>query len=325
MYNCSELMLFNNMKRNDLLWKAALEDLFDDFLLFFFPDANEIFDLARGFEYLDKELEQLFPPDEDDFTPRYVDKLVKVFTRKGEEEWVLVHIEVQGYTDQDFAKRMFQYYYRILDKYEKPITAFAIFADNSKNFHPRNYERKFLGTKVFYEFNTYKIIDQDDLELEKSNNPFAIAVLTAKLAISRSTLKEQQLFDLAYNLAKRLLTKQMPKVKIRSLMNFLRHYMRFENKEIIAKFDEEISNLTERSVTMGIEEFLLEQAEKQGIKKGMEKGIEKGIETGIEKGIETGIEKGIRNTALKMRDNGIEINLISNITGISIEEIEKLS
>jgi hypothetical protein len=38
------------MKRTDLLWKAALEDLFDDFLRFFIPDAADIFDLARGFE-----------------------------------------------------------------------------------------------------------------------------------------------------------------------------------------------------------------------------------------------------------------------------------
>ena len=49
---------------------------------------------------------------------------------------------------QEFAKRMFQYYYRILDKYDKPVTAFAIFADTGKTFHPKYYEREFLGTKV---------------------------------------------------------------------------------------------------------------------------------------------------------------------------------
>jgi hypothetical protein len=261
------------VKRNDILWKAALEDLFDDFLLFFYPEANDLFDLAKGFEYLDKELDQLFPPEADNYAPRYVDKLVKVFTRKGQEEWILIHVEVQGYTDHDFAKRMFQYYYRILDKYDKPITAFAIFADTSKNFHPKHYERQFLGTKVFYSFNTYKIIDQEDAELEASNNPFAMAVLTAKLALSRQSLEDQQLFDLAYDLAKRLLTKKMPKGKIRKVMNFLRHYMRFENKEILAKFEKEISILTEGSTTMGIEEFLLDQAEKKGIEEGIEKGM----------------------------------------------------
>src|SRR3984885_1983514 len=125
------------MKRNDLLWKGVLEDLFDDFLRFFYPEADKIFNLDSGFEYLDKELEQLFPPEADDYATRYVDKLVKVFTCTGGEEWILVHVEVQGYSDQDFAKRMFQYYSRIFDQYDKPITAFAIFADTNKNFHPK--------------------------------------------------------------------------------------------------------------------------------------------------------------------------------------------
>ena len=69
------------MKRDDSLWKAILEDIFDDFLRFFFENADEIFDMNRGFEFLDKELEQLFPIQENDFNPKYVDKLVKVFNK----------------------------------------------------------------------------------------------------------------------------------------------------------------------------------------------------------------------------------------------------
>lgn len=71
------------MKRDDSLWKAILEDIFDDFLLFFYPSAEQLFDMERGFEFLDKELEQLFPSNENEFNPKYVDKLVKVFTRDG--------------------------------------------------------------------------------------------------------------------------------------------------------------------------------------------------------------------------------------------------
>jgi hypothetical protein len=32
------------MKRDDALWKALIEDLADDFLKFFYPNAEEIFD-----------------------------------------------------------------------------------------------------------------------------------------------------------------------------------------------------------------------------------------------------------------------------------------
>lgn len=291
------------MKHNDILWKAALEDLFDDFLRFFYPSADEIFNLDKGFEYLDKELEQLFPPEFDNYSPRYVDKLVKVFTSRGQEEWILIHVEVQGYADADFAARMFQYYYRILDKYAMSITAFAIFTDGNKNFNPKFYEYEFLGTRVYYGYNTCKIIEQNDDELIDSNNPFAMAVLSAKIAINSKG--DQQLFDLSYNMARQLLKKQMPKDKIRKVINFLRYYIRFEKPEMFGKFEKEIATLTERSSTMGIEEFLIDSAEKKGIKKG--------------------IEKTLKETAVKMKNVGLEIALIANITGLSVEEIKKLS
>ena len=35
------------MKRNDILWKSILEDIFDDFLKFFFPNAEALFDLKK--------------------------------------------------------------------------------------------------------------------------------------------------------------------------------------------------------------------------------------------------------------------------------------
>ena len=49
------------MKRDDALWKGILEDLFDDFLRFYFPESVDLFDFNRKFVFLDKELEQLFP------------------------------------------------------------------------------------------------------------------------------------------------------------------------------------------------------------------------------------------------------------------------
>lgn len=136
------------MNQRDLLWKAILEDLFEDFLLFFFPDAEQVLDFSRGFEYLDKELEQIFPPNTNHHKPRYADKLVKVYRHNGQEEWVLIHIEVQGYYDKAFAKRMYQYYNRIWDKYDKEITAIAIFTDDNPRYHPKRYEALFMGTRT---------------------------------------------------------------------------------------------------------------------------------------------------------------------------------
>lgn len=47
------------------------------------PDADRVFDLSRGITFLDKKLEQLFPPEDDEFAPKVVDKLAQVYTHDG--------------------------------------------------------------------------------------------------------------------------------------------------------------------------------------------------------------------------------------------------
>jgi hypothetical protein len=66
------------MRHNkDILWKGLLEWVFDDLLRFVFPDADERFDMQRGFAFLDKELAEMYPEPEKETDVRFVDKLVK--------------------------------------------------------------------------------------------------------------------------------------------------------------------------------------------------------------------------------------------------------
>lgn len=109
-------------KTDDSLWDAILEDVFDALLFFSFKEKALDFGLEKGFVFLDKELELVFPSGAAGYLAKFVNKLVKVFTKAGVKEWVLVHVEVQRYTDTDFAKRMFTYFYRTWDHYNKPVT-----------------------------------------------------------------------------------------------------------------------------------------------------------------------------------------------------------
>ncbi|SHH36418.1 conserved hypothetical protein (putative transposase or invertase), partial [Thermosyntropha lipolytica DSM 11003] len=53
-------------------------------------------------------------------------------------------------------------------------------------------------------------------------------------------------------------------------------------------------------------------------------GMEKGIAKGIEKGIAKGIEKGKEEAALNALQKGLDIQIIAEITGLSVERIEEL-
>ncbi|TAN14776.1 MAG: hypothetical protein EPN37_11280 [Chitinophagaceae bacterium] len=305
------------MKRDDTLWKGILENLFDDFLHFFFPDADKLFDMKKGFEFLDKELEQLFPSPENMQTPKFVDKLVKVFTKAGKEGWFLVHIEIQGYDDKDFAKRMFAYFYRILDKYGKPVTAIAIFTDSNKKFKPSLYEYDYLGTKNTFQFNTYKIVEQEEKALEESKNPFATLILIVLLALKSGKLVDDELFKLKFSLAKKLLEQKFPKQKIRGLMNFLKFYIHFADPKYNLNFDKTIEQITENKKTMGIEEMVLERAKKEGLEKGRLKGLEEGLEKGILKGK----AEVVSNLLLKMAMTDAQA---ADIAGVPVEFVKKV-
>ena len=260
------------MKRNDTLWKGILESLFPDFLKYFFKDADVLFDMEKGFQFLDKELEQLFPAEEIK-APRFVDKLVKVFTKSGREEWILVHIEVQGYHDKNFSERMFTYFYRILDKYEKRVTSIAVYTDANKNFHPKMFTYEYLGTRITFQFNTFKVIDQDEKSLAENDNPFAIVILTVLLALKRKNLDDEDLYNLKYAIAKNLLERKIHKNKVDELLVFLQRYVTFENSGYNVKFDNVIEELTEKQKTMGVRELVLDLAEKEGIEKGKTEAI----------------------------------------------------
>ena len=91
--------------------------------------------------------------------------------------------------------------------------------------------------------------------------------------------------------------KSFDKQKIRQLLNFLRYYIWFEQEETIVKFDKALDILTNSRQTMGLEQFLLDRAERKGIEQGLEKGIEQGLEKGENRKSHAVVVNMIRQTA----------------------------
>ena len=161
----------------DSPWKEALERYFPEFLALLFPWVHAAIDWSRGYEFLDKELQQVVRDAE--LGRRYADKLVKVHTRDGAETWVLVHVEVQGAAEAGFAQRMYVYNYRLFDRYQADIASLAVLADDSASFRPSQYRRGRWGCELEFRFPVEKLLDWHPrwTELEASTNPFALVVM----------------------------------------------------------------------------------------------------------------------------------------------------
>ena len=238
-------------KKDDPLLKAAFEELFPYLLRFCLPGADKVFDLRKGFVFLDKELTELFPELRKQGGSRFVDMLVKAFLKNGKEEWILVHIEIQGGRTKDFPQRMFQYWYRIYDRYGVDITALAIFTGNRRQQHPDRFHKIFMGTEITYRYNAYHIFDHSESELLAMDNPFALIVLAAQKALLQGKVPEEELATHRFTVAKALIqSKKFSHKKIEKLLFFLKNFIYIGNEEINRKFDTQIEQLT------GLKQFL---------------------------------------------------------------------
>ena len=290
--------------KKDILWKPAIEDFFEYLLHFFFPELVDQIDFNPGFDFLDKEIAELFPSENPNH-PKFIDKLVRVYLKSGKEKWFLIHIEVQGYRQKIFPERMFRYFYRILDKYNMDVMSLAIYLDKKGSANSRMYKYRVGATQLDFDFKRYYVGDQQEEKLIRSINPFALVVLTALIGMKKG-LKDEQLLELKFSLVKRLMQIRLPRKKIHRLLGFINAYLNFENKETNIKFAERIEPIiTIKNTSMGILEVLAEEAKKEGRK--------------------IGERTALLSAAKKLLKEGVNMSLVHKCTGISKTQLSKLN
>jgi hypothetical protein len=106
------------------------------------------------------------------------DKLVQVRLRNGQDELILIHLEVQHWPERGFPARLYSYHRRLEEKGSAVVTV-VILADTDPEWRPSHYEQERLGCRVAFDFPICKLLDLVERreELERSQNPAALVVL----------------------------------------------------------------------------------------------------------------------------------------------------
>ena len=282
------------MALEDDLWKDVIEGLFPQFTSFFAPDLAQDVDWERGYEFLDKELHQIAPESAE--STRYVDRLVRVFLRDGGERWVLVHVEVQGYRDPDFAQRMFTCFYRLRDKFGKDIVSLVVFSDAQRTYKPDRFLWEFYGCRLEYQYRAYKVLEYEDEELERSENPFALVVLAAKKRLEVKGDEERRV-RFKVRLMRELLRKGYGRDEVNGLLRFVDGVIRLspEGEQLVY----ETLHREEAKAMPYVTSW-----ERIAMQKGMEQGLQQGL---LEEGRTMILE------ALEERFGGLVPSLVEGI------------
>jgi hypothetical protein len=106
---------------------------------------------------------------------------------------VVVHIEVQSQKEADFGQRIFTYFARLQDKFQRDVASLVILGDTDQNWRPSFYETGLFGCQLQFTFPIVKLVEYKKkvAELESSDNPFSVVVL-AHLAAQATKDKRSQ-------------------------------------------------------------------------------------------------------------------------------------
>ena len=305
----------------DNLWKKVIMDLFEDFLYFFLPAFHEQVDFSRPIEFIQQELFKEIIIDRKG--RKMADQIAKVYLKNGQEQWVLVHTEVQAEDGDDFPLRMFEYYYRIFDRHQQKIIAIALFTDTGNEVNM--YESAYFGTELTYKYNKYKITDFDEQQLLASPKLFSRALLaglymnqTKKDESLRKTYKRTLLRDV-------LARREVSRMEIRALLYFIDYLMKLSKEqtekltaEIRAEIREEDKEMVmqHRNDLPPIITGILELERQEWMKQGKEEGRKEGIEKGVEQAKVT--------TARNLLSLGIDDEVIIKATGLTLVQLNIL-
>ena len=257
--------------KQDSSWRKILDKLLPEFLAFYFREIYRAIDFDKGCEFLDKELQKILPQD-DDTGQRVVDKLVKVFLRDGSEKWLLIHIEIQGYRELDFAKRVYHCNYRIFDRLGEKVISVVLLTDDDPEFRENIYEISQWGFRLHFEFPMVKLLDYQDQweELEHDPNPFAIVTM-AFLKTVETQGSDQERYQWKKHFLLELYRRGMSREMILALYEFIDVVMSLpEAKD--DELNEELKQTTEENKMS-----IITTAERVGMRKGHNEGLKEAI------------------------------------------------
>lgn len=289
----------------DSAWKDMIREHFFSFLGFYFPELAGEMDYSRGLAFLDKELKRILPRNRS--PDRYADLLVKAGLRGGEEQILYCHIEVQGRKTGDFSLRLFQYAYRIFDRFGQFPATLVVLTDDDPGFYPERFIIDGPGVYVEVEFLVAKLLYLKERaeEMRRFYNPFAF-VTEAQLEVNalqrrRGSKRKSDKSYARYELKKRLILKLLRagfnENEVLSLLRFLDWILQLPQKE-----EEKLIHDIKTNEGGDSDMTYISSWERIAQKRGMERGLEQGIEKGVEKGIEKGYRQSKQNILVRLLD-----------------------
>lgn len=282
----------------DGVWKGFIKDFWREILKEFMPDLYDKADLNHEPEFLDKELRDILAGmDPNDNIPvRFVDTLMKVFLKDGHEEWVLLHIEVQGPGEENISRRMFRYYCLLFVHHDRNPAAMTILTakrPKKEGDEPGIYSAEVFGTKIEYKYNVVKAYEFNDEALKASNSLVSLFIYALKVA-AKNRHSDEAKFKYMREILRLLWIKGFDINIRRVFIVYLEKIFRLSGEEYKLRFENAIDRSFEGGKTMEYQ-TVADKVFERWQNKFREEGREEGREEERKKMIAAIKQKGFMN------------------------------
>ena len=257
---------------------------------------------------------------------------MRLCLKTGETIWILLHIEIQGYLDTIFDKRMHQMRYRIEDLFGVNPAMLAIYTDDDPHYHPKQYELETWKTTTRTAFLTYKVMEVPPSMFPIQDSPVATIMEVAYHATKSKKMLDGDIMNLYLPIVKQLLTKGYPKQQIRFLLSFIKGYIKFGNLQNTRIFEQKIDDMvkydTTKSILAKVESERMKYLKwlaKETAREEAEKRVEahKFMQEQLKHEKEL-LEQKQEQSILLMLSQGIDRNLIAKILDMTLQDIESI-
>src|SRR5438093_7324387 len=185
----------------DGAWKEALRQHFELFVRDYFPAVQELIDWTVEPEWLDKELTQVLP--QPGQRSRFVDVLANVRLLNGEQQWILLHVEVQTAFEEGFEFRLACYNAGLLSAFRRRVVTLVILADLRDNWLPVEDSFQFADFSSRLQFSVCKLIHRLKTDWQERQS-LPIQLARAQIAALRTARHPERRLEVKWKLVRSL-------------------------------------------------------------------------------------------------------------------------
>ena len=300
----------------DSIWKDAIKQYLPLLLKRMMPELYEDVDFSQDLTYLDKELRDTIQVtlSEEHKAAKFIDTLIQVPLKTGKNQWVLLHIEVQGEGGDNISFRMILYCCLIFVHYRRMPVALAILTDKRPSKEtPGVFEFKEYGTELIYKYNLFEVYNQKDEDLLNSDNPFDSFIYAAK-KYSKYMKEDAQKEKLKYllKITRNLYGRGLNEQDRRRILVFISRLINLKDAGLRKQYFDELKKLEGESKMRELtwlEEYFRDEAIAIGKEQGRSEGIAIGEERTLKAAIDFMRSSGMSNEQINVFRKSVSSDL----------------